>query len=165
MKEIKTIKEKRIENLIKECGSKQCTRCGKNFPLTSKYFYRNRKAKDGFRTVCKSCRGIQDNQYYKLKKNNLKIKWENEKKERARSKRLLATYGISEEEYKILLESQNNKCAICNEEKNEILFVDHDHKTGEMRELLCRNCNSALGLIKESPYILRRMIRYIEKRL
>ena len=58
------------------------------------------------------------------------------------------TYNITIEEYNKLLENQNNKCLICDRDINELAFnlcVDHDHKTGKIRGLICRKCNGALG--------------------
>lgn len=58
------------------------------------------------------------------------------------------TYGISLVEYEEMLLKQNNKCAICKVDKSEFskrLCVDHCHKTGKIRGLLCNNCNTILG--------------------
>lgn len=70
---------------------------------------------------------------------------------------LMATYGITPEKYAELLEAQKGLCAICGKAKR--LVVDHDHKTGEIRGLLCRICNGFLGLF-ENKELLRRMELY-----
>jgi len=54
------------------------------------------------------------------------------------------TYNLSEKDYSDMLLFQNGKCAICGKEKDK-LCIDHDHKTGEVRGLLCIKCNSNLG--------------------
>lgn len=54
-------------------------------------------------------------------------------------------YGLSVEEYKRIAARQNWLCAICEERKP--LCVDHDHETNKIRGLLCRTCNSAIGLL------------------
>lgn len=67
--------------------------------------------------------------------------------------------------------SQNYLCYICGSEgfiigKNnhsEKLVVDHCHDTGQVRKLLCQNCNRALGLMQDSPKLLRRGAEYIEE--
>lgn len=70
-------------------------------------------------------------------------------------------YGITLEDYQDLLTKQNSKCAIC---KREIgLCIDHDHKTGKTRGLLCHACNRAIGLLKENEEILKNAIYYINK--
>jgi len=66
-------------------------------------------------------------------------------------------------EYAKMLAAQNGKCEICREEcsvRNR-LAVDHCHRTGKIRALLCHNCNVTLGLVKEDPFILICMIQYI----
>lgn len=71
-----------------------------------------------------------------------------------------------------MLIKQNYCCAIClkpekslNNKKTKIcrLAVDHCHKTGKIRQLLCANCNKTLGLIKEDTDVLKKMIDYIGK--
>lgn len=51
------------------------------------------------------------------------------------------------------------RCMICNRERR--LVLDHNHKTDELRGLLCNSCNSGLGMFMDSPYILNRAITYI----
>ena len=74
-------------------------------------------------------------------------------------------YGLSLNQYTLLLRSQNYKCAICKKSIKSVgtLCVDHDHKTEKVRGLLCRNCNSILGLAKESIVILSNAIKYFKK--
>ena len=67
----------------------------------------------------------------------------------ARDKRLRRLYNISAEEYDKILEFQNGVCPICEEEKNakgepKKLGVDHDHKSGLTRGILCFYCNRKL---------------------
>lgn len=82
----------------------------------------------------------------------------------------LKKFGISLEDYKGKLLAQNGVCAIC--EKPEImvlhgkvktLSVDHDHTTGEVRDLLCSFCNSMLGYGQDNPEILRKAADYLER--
>ncbi len=68
-------------------------------------------------------------------------------------------YGIGLDEYNVILERQGFKCAICLEDKP--LGVDHSHATGLVRQLLCRNCNVALGHLQENPEIMSRAIDYL----
>jgi hypothetical protein len=60
----------------------------------------------------------------------------------------LKKYGMTLEQYEAMHEAQKGLCAICGEpnQNNRILCVDHDHKTGKVRKLLCTNCNSKLGI-------------------
>lgn len=72
------------------------------------------------------------------------------------------------EQYDRLMSKQKGKCAICKCEFSEtdralIPCVDHDHQTGAVRGLLCFNCNTVLGKVKDSPQILKRAISYLER--
>jgi Recombination endonuclease VII len=64
---------------------------------------------------------------------------------------LRSRYGISLEEYERLLASQNGACAICEEKFEQTPCVDHCHKTGKVRGLLCLKCNTGLGCYDDDP--------------
>lgn len=71
-------------------------------------------------------------------------------------------YGMTQEEFEARIETQKNACAICGKQM-AVPHVDHNHRTGQNRELLCKNCNTALGLFYEDVNILNGAIRYIQK--
>jgi hypothetical protein len=85
------------------------------------------------------------------------------------SNRLLKIYGITFQEYSEKLSKQGGMCAICHERRGQpnlnkrLMPVDHNHKTGKTRDILCPNCNVALGLMDENQKYLNNMINYIEK--
>lgn len=70
-------------------------------------------------------------------------------------------YGLSVADYDAILERQNDRCAICKQEKDEHLHVDHDHVNGKVRGLLCRCCNTAIGHLKDSEDYLLSALRYL----
>ena len=79
-------------------------------------------------------------------------------------------FGITSQEYVEIFNAQNEVCAICkNPEtatrlgKVKALAVDHDHKNGAIRGLLCSDCNTGIGKLKDDPSVLRSAIRYLEK--
>lgn len=75
-----------------------------------------------------------------------------------------ATYGITSEEYDAIYKAQGGVCAICRRAsgKRRRLAVDHDHKTGFVRGLLCRPCNrNVLGHLRDDPAALDRAIGYL----
>lgn len=87
-------------------------------------------------------------------------------KEKIRNRMLLKTYGITIEDYERMLEEQKHCCAGCGTHQLELntkLNVDHNHDTGEIRGLLCGNCNRALGLVKDNTNTLKSLINYLEK--
>lgn len=60
---------------------------------------------------------------------------------------------------------KQKKCAICRQDfqKDRVGQIDHDHKTGQVRGLLCLHCNLLLGHAKDQPNILRAALTYLEK--
>ena len=101
--------------------------------------------------LCKSC---YKKHLYVL--NREKILKENQES------RWLRKYGLSATSYYRLLASQGGKCAICGRlSLNKLLAVDHNHITGEVRGLLCQNCNTGLGQFSESPEMLDRAAEYL----
>lgn len=82
-----------------------------------------------------------------------------------RAKNLRRNYGLTVEQYDSMYRSQNGVCAICSKVNviGRRLAVDHNHATGQVRQLLCHNCNSAIGHAKESVEILKKTIAYLEK--
>ena len=92
--------------------------------------------------------------------NKVKKHWSQE----SRNDRLQRQYSITEEQYNKILEKQNGRCAICNcQQHYQRLAVDHDHKTGMVRGLLCVHCNRGLGRFFDSGLRLRNAAAYIEK--
>lgn len=76
--------------------------------------------------------------------------------------------GISEAQYRQILADQHGACAICGmlesdpKLQRQILAVDHNHKTGQIRGLLCGNCNTAIGLFKDDANRMRDAIFYLD---
>ena len=95
----------------------------------------------------------------------LKIKRvESSRKYTSPDKYLKKKYGIGIEQKQNMLLNQNNKCLICECELTmEKAVVDHDHKTGKIRSLLCAKCNSGLGIFKENISNFENAIKYILK--
>lgn len=74
------------------------------------------------------------------------------------------TYGLDPEDHRRLLEAQGSRCAICGTaSRRRALAVDHDHRTGLARGLLCTQCNHDLiGGAREDVRILRAAVAYLE---
>ncbi len=76
-------------------------------------------------------------------------------------------YGITIEDYNSILSMQGCVCAICGgsrskSDKWKNLAVDHSHKTGQVRGLLCMECNAGLGSFLDSPDLLEKAAAYIK---
>lgn len=85
-------------------------------------------------------------------------------------KRLLKKYGLTPETYNEILSNQDFKCVICrsSDPKNKfnVFVIDHDHKTGQVRGLLCTHCNAILGMIEKSNSdIMGKISTYLEYNL
>lgn len=87
-----------------------------------------------------------------------------ERAERQRDLYLQRTYGITSAEYDELLEAQDGHCAVCPKKptKKRRLAVDHDHRTGVVRGLLCTNCNyKLLGRRDNNPRLFLNAYWYL----
>lgn len=151
-KKIKTMQE-----------SKKCSRCKEEKPLTG--FYKSKTQKGGYQAYCKICN---------LNNLNKKYPTLNVEKRREGSRRtmLKSKYGLSLEEYNKMLESQNGVCAIClkpetshSNKKGPIdsLRVDHCHKTGKVRGLLCSECNFGISKFNDSMGLVCSALAYLHK--
>jgi hypothetical protein len=80
-------------------------------------------------------------------------------------KRNLMRYGLTIEAFSALLLEQGGVCASCgtSEFGSRGPNVDHDHVTGNVRGILCSNCNCAAGFLKDDPALAKRLATYLEK--
>lgn len=85
---------------------------------------------------------------------------------RNQTRSTLKKYGLTLEQYMALHAAQGGKCKICRSEetsrRRSRLCVDHCHKTGRVRGLLCSVCNRAIGYLKDDPARLRAAAAYLE---
>ncbi len=77
----------------------------------------------------------------------------------SRHYRLIRRYRISERAVERMIESQGGVCPICR--RAEPVAVDHDHGTGAVRGILCPDCNTGMGQLRDDPWVLRRAIEYL----
>jgi hypothetical protein len=141
---------------------KKCKACNIEKDTTEfSYHYTN---KDRLFGRCKPCES--------------KIRAESHRKDRLKNPEKYRAYDLrknfdmSPEEYKAKFDEQNGVCAICGRPEFRIrrgrvesLGVDHNHTTGKNRGLLCHTCNSAIGLLKDSPELLELAAQYLRKYL
>lgn len=72
-------------------------------------------------------------------------------------------YGLTREDIYDLYASQDGCCAICKKELNDVFVVDHCHSNGQVRGLLCNQCNQAIGLLNEDVSAFSNAIDYIKR--
>ncbi len=128
---------------------KKCIQCKELKPKEDFYITINSVGKKYRRGRCKNCHCKKTAENYRK---NPEVK---------HMSRVKALYGISKEDYKKLFEKQNGKCAICELTFKESLCVDHNHKTGKVRGLLCHNCNRAIGLFKDNALTTMKATLYL----
>lgn len=87
-------------------------------------------------------------------------RWRKQNAERMAAASRLHEYGMTQPQFENLKKKQKNRCGIC---KRRLVspHVDHNHKTGAVRGLLCRACNSGLGFLHDNVRIIRRAIKYL----
>lgn len=156
--------------------TKVCRKCGEEKPLTEFH----RLSRDGDRRMarCKDCRSQERREQHAANpevgrqraKDYVMSLPEDVRLERRRRSNLKHAYGISLEQYAEMLVAQHGVCAVCKQPetwiRNGILMrlqVDHDHTTGKIRGLLCRECNMSLGLLQDSVERLKGLIYYLER--
>ncbi len=87
-------------------------------------------------------------------------------KEHLSHRQLMMKFGVGLEWYNAKFAEQNGCCAVCGRHQSEFarrFHIDHNHKTGQLRALLCPNCNTVLGKVNEDVVILAKLADYIEK--
>lgn len=134
-------------------------KCNNEFEPTSKY-------NPNQKYCCRSHSNYQwliDNP---IKKKNIKKKYDNSKHGKAKNfaNKLKRIFNITVEEYNKMFKEQEGKCKICGIDQTKLkikLTVDHDHKTGKIRGLLCHKCNSVLGYANDDIEIFKNIIKYL----
>lgn len=160
--------------------TKCCNKCGEE-KLFSEY-HKDKTKKDGLFTRCKSCVNSYNREYMfarrksdpeffkKSAKESKKYCAERRAKdpeyvEQQRSKKLFQKYGITLEEKVKKLEAQKYQCVTCFRvlPTHSEAAVDHCHSTGVIRDLLCSQCNIAIGMIKDDPTVAENLASYLRK--
>lgn len=139
---------------------KQCTECGETKPLSE--FWKDRSVKHGYCAKCKPCKTVIYNRYRKEKGYDKKRYWKNPDAEQERH--LRRKYGITLLDYDEMFRSQEGKCAVCGvgHSGDKRFDVDHCHRTGAVRGLLCTHCNRMIGHANDDPQRLRSAAQYLE---
>ena len=158
---------------------KRCKHCREEKPLED--FYTDRKARDGRRPECKSCNLARRKAKYEQNPRpyiDRVLKWQRENPERVRANmdryrssgrkkvsdrksHLKRNYGLTLEAFEALLVAQGGGCAICG--KPDADNVDHDHRTGRVRGILCFNCNIAVGQLEDTAERALAVATYLDR--
>ena len=129
--------------------TKLCRKC--KIRKSVERFCKNKRMVDGFDRICRSCKSKANKKYYPKGKSGHK------------DARLQRMYGISLDDFNDMYEEQRGVCKLCGAEgKTKGLSVDHCHKTGRVRGLLCISCNTFLGKIESNPSLLSNITGYLK---
>ncbi len=131
--------------------TKKCRKCTVEKPISE--FYKDSTKTDGYNNRCKECLKLDHAKYYE--KNSDKIR------AYRRNYGRVFRYGIDENHVLDMIKEQEFKCPVCGNEINLTSHVDHDHESGIIRGILCKNCNIALGLLSDDIGNLFRAADYL----
>lgn len=153
---------------------KRCTKCKEAKQLTS--FTRSNQSPDGRRYWCLSCQVAYNRSYVtraSVKERRKILRSERPQSQRwkptpesVRASKLRIKYGITPEKFDRMLAAQGGRCAICGTDKprgrHNRFVVDHCHKTGVIRGILCSPCNYRLGVMGDTADGVRAHIHWLE---
>jgi hypothetical protein len=106
---------------------------------------------------CQVCKEMRDDWWFNGKSSKCKYC--------KRITTIKSMYGLSLEDYNNIYIKQGGKCAICERHQSKldkVFLIDHDHKAQKVRGLLCRRCNTGLGMIGDDIVSIKRILKYLE---
>ena len=124
---------------------KTCTICGIQKPTTE--YHKHKRGAMGVHAWCKPCANERRRQRKATPEQ--RTKWD-----------LQTRYGLSVEQWNVMLASQKGVCAICHGKMSRPV-VDHNHSTGDVRAILCHPCNIKLHAVEDSVF-LQKALAYLE---
>lgn len=147
---------------------KLCRLCGLEFDFEN--FHKKPTNKDGLDKRCKKCSSLYHKNHYvknilvEREKRRLRDEsYRRDNPEAVKSSKLKYRYGITLEEKEKMIDNQGGKCAVCDRPIIGKSCVDHNHQTGQVREILCGLCNTGLGAFGDNVEILKNAINYLQK--
>lgn len=136
---------------------KHCPQCLRTVPIST--FYSNPGTADGHDSYCRDCRKSVGREWWRTRSPEYA-------RELRRTQMLRHKYKLTPEAFADMLAAQGGRCAICRTDepggKWPVFHADHCHSTGEIRGLLCNNCNAGIGRFHDRPAVLRTAANYVE---
>lgn len=169
---------------MKLVEEKKCSVC--KLVKKASEFIKDNRLKSGLHSHCRKCQSVKYKKFlekpgFKEDQKIYRKKYYDEKEKNfllpqpiiIRKAYLKRIYNLEVEEYVALIEKQNNKCAICGKEETELtrnnnkkaISIDHCHKTGRIRGLLCGKCNKGIGYFNDDIEILQKAIEYLKTKI
>ena len=141
---------------------KTCPKCQKTLSVSA--FNKDKNRPDGLGFYCRDCARQMTRKSWERRMSDPDKRAEWTAKERNRH--LKRKFGLSSEAYDLLLASQGGGCAICGATEcssGAALAVDHCHRTGKVRGILCRDCNTTLGKFNDDRNRFLKAIDYLDR--
>jgi hypothetical protein len=146
---------------------KTCIKCKKTWVLSN--FYKKSGRKNQWQSYCKFCvhnlRALDAKNNPKKYAKRAKL-WRDKNPDKVKNNHLKAKFGITLKDFNRMRKTQNYKCFGCKRSEklfNRHLCVDHCHKTGKIRALLCNSCNGILGKAVDKKIVLLRLSTLLKK--
>ena len=151
--------------------AKVCHKCKKR--KSSKEFWKDKRCTGKRISQCRDCIRIKRRVYYRKSRarqveygKNYRITHAKQLANYKRRYMLKTKFGITVTQYNDLLKAQQGKCAICKRRPNQNtkrLAVDHNHKTSQVRGLLCYTCNRFIGWCRDDVRTFKRIVKYLQR--
>ena len=139
-------------------NKKQCTTCGEMLSFDN--FHSAKLGKHGLKSKCKKCEKVRNREW---REHNIEQCLE---KSRVANARNGGWEAPPKDKYDLMVKMADGECVICGSDNNgKTLHTDHNHDTGQIRDLLCGPCNQTLGLMEEDPERFRAAADYLEDHL
>lgn len=137
--------------------TKTCKGCGE--PKLLERFYGRKGNRDGLSNTCRTCEDVRSRAWQAA----------NPERTRVTNKRtaLRRYYGMTIEQYEEMLLGQDGRCACCGTDKpggpGGTLHVDHNHRTGKVRGLICSDCNTGIGKLGDDLNGVANAMAYLQR--
>lgn len=146
-----------------------CRMCKETKPNSE--FSPSANGPDGLSSYCLTCMGVRNRKYYQGKKEERKEYSQTYKKNNPDKVKkwgrdaTLRKYGLDEESFEVMMHAQGEKCKNpgCRVDIRKKPCIDHCHKTGKLRGILCDGCNKTLGIANDNPKWLEGLAEYLKR--
>jgi hypothetical protein len=156
--------------MLSDVTDKRCSKCGDT--KSAAEFSKNKACKDGLSAWCLLC-NRENTRIWRLANKDVVNQKARDYRQTERGKanvdkhnraNRFKRYGITEEDYQAMVADQGGVCKICGQPPSDRMWldIDHDHETGKVRGLLCSQCNTAIGLLREDPEVLAAAALYLK---
>jgi hypothetical protein len=132
---------------------KRCPKCGVRKERSE--YWNDASRTDGITAYCKPCKNEVTINHINKNFEYYQNSW--------KTYDLKKKYNLSADQFENMLKAQDYKCDICHIDLKNYSAVDHDHRTGNVRGILCRKCNLGLGTFKDNIASIENAIKYLEK--